>query len=74
MCVWLKPSELAEYRGNFIIYIAWQLGVATNQQIGERFGLTYSSVSQRARLTKKKLSKDRELAIKYQHIKSLMKI
>jgi hypothetical protein len=57
-----------------LIYIAWQLGVATNQQIAEKFGLTYSSVSQRARVTKEKLDQDKALARKYKHIKSLMKI
>jgi hypothetical protein len=37
---------------------AWQLGVATNQQIGEKFGLAYSSVSQQAKVMKKNLNKD----------------
>jgi hypothetical protein len=48
--------------------------VATNQQIGEKFGLTYSSVSQRARVIKEKLHKDKALAKRHQHFKSLMKI
>jgi hypothetical protein len=37
---------------------AWQLGVATNQQIGEKFGLAYSSVSQQAKVMRKNLNKD----------------
>jgi hypothetical protein len=49
--------------------------VATNQQIGEKFGLTDSSVSQRARVViKEKLHKDKALAKRYQHFKSIMKI
>ena len=28
---------------DLLIYIAWQLGVATNQQIGEKFGLIHSA-------------------------------
>ena len=59
---------------DLLIYIAWQLGVATNQQIGEKFGLTYSSVSQRARVIKENLNKDKALLKNYLHIKSLMKI
>ncbi len=59
---------------DLLIYIAWQLGVATNQQISEKFGLTYSSVSQRARVVKENLNKDKALQKKYLHIKSLMKI
>jgi hypothetical protein len=54
--------------------IAWQLGVATNQEIGEKFGLTYSAVSQRVSVIKEILNKDRELERKHQHIKSLIKI
>ena len=69
-----RISKSSTLDRDLMIYIAWQLGVATNQQIGERFGLTYSSVSQRARVIKEKLSNDRALARKYQNVKSLMKI
>jgi predicted transcriptional regulator len=55
-------------------YIGWQLGVATNQQIGDKFGLTYSAVSQRVSVVRKKLYRDKELSKKYQCIKSLIKI
>ena len=54
--------------------ILWQLGVATNQQIVAKFGLTYSSVSQPVRAIKENFNKNKELARKYHHIKSLMKI
>jgi hypothetical protein len=57
-----------------LIYIAWQLGVATNQHIGEKFGLTNSAVSQRVRILKEMLNKDKELERKYRQIKSLIKI
>jgi len=68
----ISKSSLSDR--DLLIFIAWQLGVATNQQIGEKFGLTYSSVSQRARVIKESLNKDKVLARKYNHIKSLMKI
>jgi putative transposase len=69
-----RISKSSTLDRDLLIYIAWQLGVATNQQIGDKFGLTYSSVSQRARVIKEKLYKDKALARKYQHVKSLMKI
>jgi putative transposase len=69
-----RISKSSTMDRDLLIFIAWHLGVATNQQIGEKFGLTYSSVSQRARVIKEKLNKDKALARKYQHIKSLMKI
>ena len=58
---------------DLLIYLAWESGVATNGQIGEKFGLTYSAVSQRVRVIKEKLSKDKELKIRYQQIRSLIK-
>ena len=69
-----RISKSSTLDRDLLIYTAWQLGVATNQQIGEKFGLTYSSVSQRARVIKEKLHKDKSLVKKYQHFKSLMKI
>lgn len=59
---------------DLLIYIAWQSGVATNQEIGDIFGVTYSAVSQRASVVKKLLKKDKRLQRKYQHIQSLIKI
>jgi len=67
--IWHSPSLKL-----FLIYIAWQLGVATNQQIGEKFGIIYFTVSQRVRVIKENLNSDKALARKYQHINSLMKI
>ena len=69
-----RISKSSTLDRDLLIYIAWQLGVATNQQIGEKFGLAYSSVSQRARVIKEKHNKDKALARKYQRVKSLMKI
>jgi len=59
---------------DLLIYIAWQLGVTTNQEIGEKFGLSYSAVSQRVKIIKEMLKKDKELARKCRQIKSLIKI
>jgi chromosomal replication initiation ATPase DnaA len=69
-----RISKSVKADRDLLIYIAWQLGVATNQEIGEKFGLTYSAVSQRVSEIKKMLNQDRELERKYQHIKSLIKI
>jgi chromosomal replication initiation ATPase DnaA len=69
-----RISKSVKADRDLLIYIAWQLGVATNQQIGEMFGLTYSAVSQRVRVIKETLNKNKALESKYRHIKSLMKI
>ena len=44
------------------------------RHLGERFGLTYSAVSQRVKITKENLKKDRALAKKFEQIKSIIKI
>ena len=69
-----RISKSVKTDRDLLIYIAWQLGVATNQDIGEKFGLTYSAVSQRVRVIKEMLNKDKELERKYRQIKSLIKI
>ncbi len=69
-----RISKSVKADRDLLIYIAWQLGLATNQKIGEKFGLTYSAVSQRVSGIKEKLNKDKELARKYRQIKSLIKI
>ena len=47
--------------------------LATVGDMSERFGLTYSAVSQRVKITKEKLKKDRVLAKKLDQIKSIIK-
>ena len=70
----VRIPKQAKSDRDLLIYICWQLGVATNQQIGEKFGLTYSAVSQRVSVVKKKLNNDRDLAKKHRKIKSIIKI
>ncbi|MHC4457550.1 MAG: hypothetical protein ACYS0I_10755 [Planctomycetota bacterium] len=48
--------------------------MATNQQIGEKFGRTYSAVNQRVSVIKEMLNQDKELERKYRRIKSQIKI
>lgn len=59
---------------DLLIFIAWQSGLATNREIGEIFGITYSAVSQRVSVMKKVINNDKYLARQYRKIKSLMKI
>jgi REP element-mobilizing transposase RayT len=70
----MRISRSVKIDRDLLIYIAWQLGVSTNQQVGERFGLSYSAVSQRVRWIKAMLDKDKPLDRKYHRIKSLIKI
>ena len=69
-----RISDSLKTDRDLLIYIAWQSGVATNQEIGAKFGLTYSAVSQRVSVMREMVNKDKKLEGKYRHIKSLMKI
>ena len=42
-----RISEIDKLNRDLLIYLMWQLGQLTNQQIGEKFGLSYSAVSKR---------------------------
>jgi REP element-mobilizing transposase RayT len=69
-----RISESMKADRDLLIYLAWQSGGATNREIGEKFGLTYSAVSHRVNVVKKLLSSNRELERKYRNLKSLVKI
>jgi REP element-mobilizing transposase RayT len=59
---------------DILIYLLWHMGALTNQQIGEKFGLTYSAVSRRVSILKELLKNDPALHEKINKIKSLIKI
>jgi putative transposase len=59
---------------DLLLYVVWQLGVRTNSQIGELFGLTGSAVSQRVGVLKSKTEKDKSVRKKMTEIKSLIEI
>jgi len=59
---------------DLLIYLLWQTGQLTNQQIGEKFGLSYSAVSQRVSIFKGLLIKNQALRNKLNQIKSQIKI
>jgi len=56
---------------DLLINITWKLGVKTNREVGELFGLIYSAVSQWVSVIKEMLSQDKQLERKFRHINSL---
>ena len=69
-----RISEADKLNRDMLIYLLWQLGQLTNQQIGDKFGLTYSAVSQRVSLFKPLLIKNKALRKNFYQIKSQIKI
>jgi chromosomal replication initiation ATPase DnaA len=59
---------------DMLLYLIWQLGIQTNQEIGEFFGLTHSAVSRRVSLFKDALKKDAALRQGVDQLKSKIKL
>lgn len=55
------------------IYLLWESGRYTNQEIGEAFGITYSAVSRRVKAVRDRLAFDPLLGKKYRRLRSRMK-
>jgi REP element-mobilizing transposase RayT len=55
---------------DLLIYLCWQSGGWTNQEIGDRFGLTYSAVSRRVSLFKSKLLEDKLLLQQFEQMRA----
>jgi REP element-mobilizing transposase RayT len=69
-----RISAAEKLNRDLLIYLLWLMGHQTNQQIGKKFGLTYSAVSSRVRIFKDLLKNNKALQAKFNQIKSLIKI
>jgi REP element-mobilizing transposase RayT len=59
---------------DMLIYLLWQTGKFINSEIGEQFGLTYSSVTRRVDAFKNRWEKEEDLKSKYEKFKSQIKV
>lgn len=59
---------------DLLLDMIWQLGIRTNSQIGEIFGLTGSAVSRRVRVSRSRAAKDKSLQKKIADLKSIIEI
>jgi len=58
---------------DLLLYWLWQEGKYTNQQIGELFGLTHSSVSRRVTIIRNKMALEQNFQSQVEAIKSQIK-
>ncbi|MDQ1273129.1 MAG: hypothetical protein QG591_1759, partial [Planctomycetota bacterium] len=58
---------------DLLIYILWNTGWYNNKEIGNLFGLGYSSISRRVTIMKSMILKDGEIHKQLEEIKSLIK-
>ena len=59
---------------DFLIYLLWQTGRFSNAEIGEQFGLTYSSVTRRVDVFTNRLKDEDKLKGWYEALKSQIKV
>ena len=59
---------------DLLIYILWNTGWYNNKEIGNLFGLGYSSISRRVTIMKSMILKDGEIHKQLEEIKSLIKV
>ena len=59
---------------DLLIYILWNTGWYNNKEIGNLFGLGYSSISRRVTIMKSMMLKEDEMNKRLEEIKSLIKV
>jgi REP element-mobilizing transposase RayT len=59
---------------DLLVYLLWERGILTNEQIGRIFGFSYSSVSHIVKRAKNEIEQNPELRTKYQSINSQFKM
>ncbi|MEA3429615.1 MAG: hypothetical protein U9Q84_10515, partial [Thermodesulfobacteriota bacterium] len=70
----LRIPEKDKAARDLMIYFLWRTGRFTNQKISELFGLSYSSVSRRVGIFRKKLRVDKIFKKEYDKISALIKM
>jgi putative transposase len=59
---------------DLLVYLLWESGGLTNQEIGSYFGLTYSSVSRRVAKTGDRFKQEKEFCALFESLKSQIKV
>ena len=69
-----RISDSDKLNRDLLIYLLWSTGLYDNQEIGNLFGLGYSSISRRVTIMKSKMSGEDEMNKRLEKIKSLIKV
>jgi len=70
----LRISEQNRDKRDLLIYLLWETGLYKNQEIGDLLGLTYSSISRRANITRVRISEDGKFKKQFKQLKSQIKM
>ncbi len=66
----LRIPEQHRDQRDLLIYLLWETGLYKNQEIGDLFGLTYSSISRRVNITRSSMSNDSKFKRQFKQLKS----
>jgi len=69
-----RICDADKHNRDLLIFLLWNTGWYNNQEIGNLFGLGYSSISRRVAIMKSKISKDSGILKRLEEIKSLIKV
>jgi len=69
----LKVGKKEKDKRDLLLYILCELGIYSGREIGEVFGLGYSSVSRRAHMVRERIQKDKVFEKEFKDIKSKIK-
>ena len=69
-----RISKSDKDKRDLLIYILWEMGLFSNQEIGFLFGLTYSSISRRVSITMTRIRTDEEFKKRLEQFNSLIKV
>jgi hypothetical protein len=75
--IFLQSSRISEsdkLNRDLLIYLLWSTGWYSNHEIGNLFGLGYSSISRRVTVMKSKISKDDKLNKRLTKLNSQIKV
>ncbi|MCP4371602.1 MAG: addiction module toxin RelE [Deltaproteobacteria bacterium] len=70
----LRISEQDKDNRDLLIYLLWETGLFKNQEIGNLFGLTYSSISHRSAIIRERIAKDNKFKRQFKQLKSQIKM
>ena len=70
----LRISEADKRHRDLMVYFLRQTGRFSNRKIAELFGLSYSSVSKRAGIVRKKLREEKTFKDEFDRLNALIKM
>ena len=70
----LRISEADKKHRDLTLYFLWQTGRFFNRKIAELFGLSYSSVSKRAGIVRKRLREEKTFKDEFDRLNALIKM